>query len=354
MLNTSMLDLVQGITNVMLSTGPQDAATAGDAPMSLVQTEKHGQSRFLDGTFASEEGSRDYKLFVPAAYRGQPLPLVVMLHGCRQDPEDFAAGTRMNAIAEDMQCLVVYPGQSRSANGYNCWNWFNEDDQRRGAGEPAIIAGITREVIANWHCDARRTYVAGLSAGGAMAVIMGTTYPDMFAAIGVHSGLAYAGARDVHSALLAMRKGGPLMLSHPEHGALVTRPARAMAAIVFHGDQDKTVHPDNGDRVMEQLTPNGNLGVVDASGEAATGCDVTVEQSEVQDGHAFTRTIHHCDDGKPVAEQWLVHGAGHAWSGGSDSGSYTDGKGPDASREMLRFFLSQRLAKKVVPQAHAD
>jgi poly(hydroxyalkanoate) depolymerase family esterase len=274
-------------------------------------------------------------LYVPSSYRGQPLPLVVMLHGCKQDPDDFAAGTRMNAVAEELHCLVVYPGQSRNANGLNCWNWFNAIDQRRDQGEPAIIAGITRELIAGWHVDPRRIYVAGLSSGAAMAVIMGATYPDLYAAIGVHSGLAYAGAHDVHSAMRAMRNGAPVTLQHPDHGLASTPGTAAMATIVFHGDMDTTVHPDNADQVIAQSAPN----PVDGEPEVEPG--IRVERGSVPDGHSYTRTIHHDRDGVAVAEQWLVHGAGHAWSGGSAEGSYTDPRGPDATREMLRFFLSQ-------------
>ncbi|MGI4847118.1 MAG: extracellular catalytic domain type 1 short-chain-length polyhydroxyalkanoate depolymerase [Janthinobacterium lividum] len=333
-----MLEIVQGFTNVMLSTGEQAAETLEHSAMAAEQALQHGQARFLDGQWRGDAGARDCKLFVPAAYHGQPLPLIVMLHGCRQDPADFAAGTRMNALAEEMACLVLYPGQSRSANGFNCWNWFSQDDQQRGLGEPAIIAGMTRHIINTWHVDTARVYVAGLSAGGAMAVIMGKTYPDLFAAIGVHSGLAYAGAHDMQSALRAMRIGAPLALSHPEHGALLTPASKTMATIVFHGDSDTTEHPDNGDRVIEQITP-----APMASGEPPPQCDLTIVRGEVDQGHAFTRTIHHCNDSvAAVAEQWVVHGAGHAWSGGSNDGSYSDPKGPDASREMLRFFLSQQ------------
>lgn len=335
--NTTMLDIVQSITNVMLSTGEQDLAYRQDSPLAVSQSLIHGRLRFLEGSWSAEAGSRDYKLYVPTSYAGKPLPLLVMLHGCRQDPDDFAAGTRMNLIAEEIGCLVLYPGQSRSANGFNCWNWYNQDDQHRGLGEPAIIAGLAREIIANWHVDSSRVYVAGLSAGGAMAVIMGKTYPDLFAAIGVHSGLSYAGAHDVSSALLAMREGAPLALSHPEHGPVLTPAARAMATIVFHGDHDTTVHPDNGDRVIEQVSPP------DQSDDGQPGrCELIVEKGEADQGYAYTRTIHRCRQRQvALAEQWLVHGAGHAWSGGSGNGSYSDPKGPDASREMMRFFLSQ-------------
>jgi poly(hydroxyalkanoate) depolymerase family esterase len=150
-----------------------------------------GEGRTVSGSVTNAAGTRAYRLYVPSGYRGQPLPLVVMLHGCSQTPDDFATGTTMNAVAEENDCLVAYPGQTQSANGSNCWNWFLDTDQRRDRGEPSIIADITKEIARGYSIDVARTYVAGLSAGGAMAAIMATTYPDVFAAAGIHSGLAY-------------------------------------------------------------------------------------------------------------------------------------------------------------------
>ena len=273
---------------------------------------------FGSGSYTNAAGSRDYKLYVPSTYTGQPAPLVVMLHGCTQDPDDFARGTQMNMLAEETGCLVVYPSQSRQANASRCWNWFNAVDQRRDQGEPSIIAGITRQVMQEHAVDPAQVYVAGLSAGGAMATIMGTLYPELYSAVGVHSGLPFASAHDLPSALAAMK--GDFQRRH--------QAGKPIPIIVFHGDQDKTVHPANGDQLMAHARDN-----TDA---------MAVEPGHVPDGHAFTRTTHKRADGKVHAEHWVIHGAGHAWSGGSAQGSYTDGKGPDASREMLRFFATQR------------
>lgn len=273
--------------------------------------------KFLTGSFTNDAGTRAYKLYTPAAYHGQALPLVVMLHGCTQNPDDFAAGTRFNAIAEEEPCLVLYPAQAHSANSSRCWNWFNAADQQRGRGEPSIIAGMTREIIDTYHVDPARVYIAGLSAGGAMAIVMGTAYPELYAAAGIHSGLPYAAAKDLPSALAAMKGSG----APPANARL-----DAIPVIVFHGDRDQTVHPRNGDHIMRQSMPP----------QAAAD----VERGQIRDGHAYTRTVHEDHNGKVVAEQWLVHGAGHAWSGGSSRGSYTDRKGPDASQEMMRFFTT--------------
>ncbi len=275
--------------------------------------------KFVDGSFTNAAGMRTYKLYIPSTYTGAKVPLVVMLHGCTQDPDDFANGTQMNLLAEEMGCLVVYPAQSQQANASRCWNWFSAVDQTRGQGEPSIIAGITETIIHNYAVDTDQVYVAGLSAGGAMATIMGTLYPELYAAVGVHSGLPFASAKDLPSALAAMK--GNFGRSAPG--------AKSVPIIVFHGDKDTTVHPACGEEIVKQ-------------GAHASAREVVIEPGRVPDGHAYTRTVHQRADGTPQVEQWLIHGAGHAWSGGSAHGSYTDGKGPDASREMMRFFQTKR------------
>jgi len=285
-----------------------------------------GQPQFASGVFHCRAGSRRYKLFVPGCYVGQPMPLLVMLHGCLQDPDDFALGTQMNAVAEERGCLVLYPAQGRDANHARCWNWFSALDHERGQGEPAIIAGMAREVMAHYPVIQSQVYIAGLSAGGAMAVIAGTLYPDLFSAVGVHSGLPFAAARDLPSALGAMRRGASRARAALSAGQPV---------IVFHGDQDRTVHPVNGEDVLAQGLRS------HPEGERANPARLA---GRVPDGHAFTLTAHWLDDGSPLGEHWVIHGAGHAWSGGSADGSYTDPRGPDASREMMRFFSAARSA----------
>jgi poly(hydroxyalkanoate) depolymerase family esterase len=279
-------------------------------------------TRFIEGTFSNAAGSRTYKLFIPSRYQGKPHPLIVMLHGCTQSPDDFAAGTRMNFLAEEQNCFVAYPEQPSGANQAKCWNWFRTGDQQRGGGEPSLIAGITRQIMRDHAIDPKRVYVAGLSAGGAAAAIMAATYGDLYAAVGIHSGLACGAASDLPSAFMAMRQG-----SGPE---TLEKVGSVMPTIVFHGDRDTTVHPDNGDQILQQSAK-------------ATSPGTKVLRGRVPDGHAYTRTMVTDQSGRVISEHWNVHGAGHAWSGGSPAGSYTDPRGPDATREMLRFFLARKL-----------
>jgi poly(hydroxyalkanoate) depolymerase family esterase len=288
--------------------------------------------RFLLASYSNRSGTRAYKTYIPARGEGERRPLVVMLHGCKQNADDFAAGTRMNELAGEMGFIVAYPEQASSANRSGCWNWFHAADQHRDRGEPSLIAGITREVIARYNVDARRVYVAGLSAGGAMAAIMGHAYPDLYAAVGIHSGLAYAAARDLPSALAAMR--GLRSTLDPRYGAAAFQ---TVPTIVFHGDLDTTVHSRNGEQVIVQASPTVNDLLTPAFAPQ------TVEKGE-ESGRRYTRTTQADATGKPALEHWLVHGAGHAWSGGSPKGSYTDPRGPNATRAILNFFLLTRTA----------
>ena len=285
-----------------------------------------GAGDFIAGTHSHAGLTRAYKLYVPPGAAGRSLPLVLMLHGCTQDPDDFAAGTAMNERAREMGFFVLYPAQSASANASRCWNWFKHNHQQRGRGEPALIADLVRTLMHTHGIDARRVYVAGLSAGGAMAAIVATAYPEVFAAVGVHSGLPQGAAGSVSEALAAMRGGGKAATTPG------TRPPQ-VPTIVFHGDLDATVHPRNGEQVIAAALHA-------AAGAAGPMPAAQVQQGVSREGRRYTRTTHPGLQGRLLAEHWLVHGAGHAWSGGQASGSFTDVDGPDATREMLRFFFA--------------
>ena len=271
---------------------------------------------FTAGSYTDASSTLAYKLFSPPVCSGKLLPLVVMLHGCTQNPDDFAAGTGMNDAALERGCFVLYPAQAQRANPSRCWNWFKHNHQQRGRGEPALLAAMTRSVIDRCAIDPQRVYVAGLSAGGAMAAILGDAYPELFAAVGVHSGLPTGAANDMPSAFTAMKGGAAARAASTNPGP---------PTIVFHGDQDGTVHPVNGERV---------------AGAASSRAVALTEHFDNTNGRAATRHTYGDREGRVVAEHWVVHGAGHAWSGGSQRGSYTDSQGPDATREMLRFFAA--------------
>ncbi len=284
--------------------------------MTTTQLDLPAGAQFLSLEHNGVSDSRDYRLYVPAIQPKGPMPLIVMLHGCTQSPEDFAIGTGMNGLAEQFGCLIAWPAQPQGANVQKCWNWFRPEDQARDRGEPALIAGIVGDILRAYPADPARVYVAGLSAGGAAAAIMGATYPELFAAVGIHSGLPVGGAQDVPSAFAAMRVGST--------GKAVPV---AVPAIVFHGLADQTVHPKNGEAVVAQaMQTRSGLKRIRISGTS-------------EGGRSYQQTRHDDVKGHSIIEHWEIDGAGHAWAGGQPSGSYTDPTGPDASREMLRFFL---------------
>ena len=313
------------------------ADEAGEAVAERVST----PGRFVASSFTGATGTRAFKLFAPAGFEGESLPLVVMLHGCTQDPDDFAAGTRMNELAQAEGFFVLYPAQAARSNSHKCWNWFSPADQRRGSGEAALLAGMVRHVLQTHPIDPDRVYVAGLSAGGAMAAILAGEYPDLFAAAGVHSGVASGAAHDVASAFSVMKNGPVAAPSWPSAGATswptparesqAAAPSRTSApVIVFHGDADPTVVAANGDAVIAAAL-RGVDAVADKVAAAGAAGKRRVRRTVWRSPGAR-------DDAPTLAEHWVVEGAPHAWSGGASAGSYTDPDGPDASRAMLRFF----------------
>ena len=328
--------------NFVLSPSPerspsaQPSAFMPPAPAAPV----HRPGAFTESTLQFKGEQYAYRLYVPAspvassAADGSatfgPLPLVVLLHGCRQNALDFSRGTGMNALADEHQIVVLYPEQLSKANSGGCWNWFEPSHQTR-SGEPGMIAALTRKTIAasqgDVQIDPDRVYIAGLSAGGAMSAVVAELYPDIFAAVGVHSGLPAGAAQSMIGAFGAMRRGGPVQT------------ATAMPTIIFHGTADKTVHPDNGEHASDAAQAAlGNSGLALVKNEHIM---------RAKDQRPAKRTAYRDDKGKPYVEHWTVENGGHAWSGGLAAGSYTDPQGPSASRAMLAFFLQH---KKQAPQ----
>lgn len=306
--------------DVLLALKAHRGRSANPAPTgSDENSPDHCQDRFRSRRFLDASGSLNYKLYVPVDHAGRKLALVVMLHGCTQDPDDFARGTRMNALAEEFGLIVAYPHQPRTANAQGCWNWFDTRHQERGRGEPALLAGLAQALAAEFNIDSDRVFVAGLSAGGAMADVLSVTHPDVFAAVGVHSGLPHGAATDVMSAFDAMKGNAK---------PVARRNRSRSRKIIFHGSIDTTVAPSNGQMVLE-MARSGSPDLQEVTVETLAG------------GKRTVRTLLGPAEGRTVAEHWVIMGGGHAWSGGDRSGTYTDATGPDASREMIRFFLER-------------
>ncbi|MEO5580199.1 MAG: PHB depolymerase family esterase [Gemmatimonadaceae bacterium] len=309
---------------------PAAVAAAADTPATAA-------GQFVWRELPTDGGVRRYRLYLPSGYDGKrPYPLVVMLHGCTQDADNIARGTRMNSAADARKIVIAYPEQPASANALRCWNWFEPAHQQRDGGEPALIAGITRQVMKDTNIDSARVYIAGVSAGAAMALTLMYGYPDLYAAVGMHSGIAYGIAASVGEGMKAMGAGAnePGVL-----GAIAMRVmgerARPIPAIVFHGGADKAVKVVNAGQVVSQLN-DANAHAAKQPAPAAGAMPVT-RRGETGGGYHYSLVVQGSDAG--LIEQWTVDELAHAWSGGSPDGTYTDARGPDATAEMLRFFL---------------
>lgn len=318
------------------------------------------ESAFADGVYSCDSLSLHYKLFVPDRVSDKPAPLLLMLHGCGQNAQDFSTGTQMNAIAQAAGMYVIYPTQSSSANANNCWNWFVPKHQRRDSGEPAALSALTRQIMDSHPIDPQHVFVAGLSAGGAMALILAEQYPDLYSAVGVHSGLPSGAASSMMEAFSLMNRSAagesisPELLSTlgagvPDEGTSVDRQSSGEDSgqgryhpplIVFHGDKDQTVNCANADRIvvgwLEKQTAK--LGAANWQPTSLTHATDSGRRSVVTTYSAGELPR------QAACEYWRLIDGGHSWSGGDASGSYTDAMGPDASVEMVRFFLERSAA----------
>lgn len=312
----------------------------------LLQRAHASAGTFVQYTYTGSAGSRPYAVYTPVNYQvGTVVPLIVMLHGCTQTPTDFAAGTQMDDLADQDRFIVVYPQQTSANNSLSCWNWFLPADQARGSGEPAIIAGIVQTVeqtTSQWTIDANRVYVAGMSAGAAMAVIMAATYPDIFAAMGSASGLEYQAATSQTAASTAQSQGGP---DPTQQGQVAFNAmgsaARVVPTIVFQGESDFTVAPVNGDQIVQQWMQTDHLASAGTYNASFTSPATTTSgQVSGSGGHSYTVQTWNDNQGTEIEEYWKINGMGHAWSGGSSSGSFTDPNGPSATNAMYTFFIN--------------
>lgn len=291
----------------------------------VVADEKNGGDEFVEDIHVSRYATLKFKLYIPPGKLTESRPLLLMLHGCAQNPDDFSEGTRANDFARKQGWFVLYPEQSQHANPQRCWNWFKTRHQERGRGETAVLSSLVLSVAERYNVDASRVHVAGLSAGGAMAMVLGRAHPELFASVGVHSGLPVGIAKDAASALALMRDGPPARQQENTSSAHPVPPT-----IVFHGTRDTVVSPRNGEAIFASFSLDNQR-------------PAHIERG-IAGGRRFTRKINSDLAGKVRSELWLIDGAGHAWSGGGANGSYADSEGPDATSQMFRFFAEHPLS----------
>ncbi len=324
-----------GILPALALTASCASAGPGAAPAT---TEIRG-GVVVTGTIELQGESRSYQAFVPAAHRpGVALPLLVVLHGCTQTATDIAIGSRMNEVAEDLGFLVLYPEQPDRYQIQRCWRWYDPEHRARDSGEPAAIAAMTREVAELYGTDPDRVYVAGISAGALMALSAALAYPDLYAAVGVHSGGAYGVASDVGGALALMRNGAPGAVAAADDAwRSMGEHARLLPLIVLHGEADAVVQPRNADDLLAQWRA-----LATRNGRPLTAEEDSLEENGRQVRRVRYRAGTGSAAGEVVIERWMIAGLGHAWSGGSPEGSYSDPQGPEASRVIMRFLLEHR------------
>lgn len=306
------------------------------------------------GSFiAGSYGGKTYKLYVPSQYdASKSYQLYVMLHGCTQDATQFSTATKMNVLSEEKGFLVLYPEQDASSNSTKCWNWFETSHQSRGSGEPCVIAGMVESIKASYSIQNDQVYVAGFSAGAAMSVIMGATYPDVFSGIVVGSGLEYKAAINMTQAFIAMSSGGPNPIQRGRDAyKAMGNSAKPLKVIVFHGTSDYTVNKVNGDQVISQWLVTNSLAATGTEGWLDNQADY-MHNLQIPSGKSYTVYVYKAQDEKVWMKKVNILNMGHAWSGGSSQGSYTDPQGPDASRMMWEFFQSDLEPPEDIPGFH--
>ena len=314
---------------------------------------------FVDGTFSSDAGTRRWRLWVPSRYdKSRRHPLVVLLHGCTQDPDDLARGTRVSEHADRRDVLVLLPEQPESANPKKCWNWYDPAHQQRDGGEPALIAGMTRQVAGEWAVDPQQVHIAGISAGAAMAAILAVTYPDVYASVALHSGIAYRAAANVMEGVGVMTTGAPdsPRLARLAYDAMGAR-ARVIPAIIVQGAADPVVKPINAIHTRDMwLAMNALARGIGSSGNAVADASHVTPDRRSEAHVSGLDAVTECYGARTSkseceVEVLTVAGLGHAWSGGSKLGTFTDERGPDATDAILRFLLAHPMPNGAAPNA---
>lgn len=324
--------------------------------LAFLHTAAYGGS-WVRGTVKNSFGSRDYKLWLSSGYRKEkPVPLVLMLHGCMQTAEDLATISGMNALADENNFLVVYPEQVAAANPLRCWNWFDAKHQGRDEGEPALIAAVVQGIHSSYTIHARRVYVVGISAGGAMAVVMAANYPELFAGLGVIAGEEYKAATTVEAGLASMKAGGPDpnqqgLLAYQAMQKSLAGTKKRMPVIAFHGSKDPYLNPLNTDQLIAQWAQTNDYLDDGKDNDSVSIQSPNETKGAVPNGYSYTRSQYKDSGGRLLMEKWIVESLGHAWPGSPIPNQFADPKGPKASAEIWRFFGETNLDSSVSPDA---
>ncbi|AWH53533.1 PHB depolymerase esterase [Stenotrophomonas sp. ESTM1D_MKCIP4_1] len=286
------------------------------------------------GVYGNVYGAREYQVWVPANYQpSQPLPLLLVLHGCVTGPNLMGEASGFNDVADTEGFIVVYPRQNVTANPMRCWNFPLPVNQARGSGEPSILAGIVDEVKAGYAVDPRRVYVTGISAGGAMTATMLACYSDVFAAGAIHAGGMYKGATTVSGSAYALLAGS--IYSPDSNGRLAWQCSgspkpRPLPVLVFHGSADSTVNPINGQQAVRQFLQTNDLADDGLDNDSVKYVPTSTYQGQVPGGRSYTVDTY-AYNGRVLAQHYVVQGMGHAWSGSQTGLPFTDAQGPDAT-----------------------
>jgi len=300
--------------------------------------------RIESGSYYSFNGMRSYKVFLPSNHSESTnhgkIPVIIALHGCMQDSESFAAGTRLNEWAEKLGFAVYYPEQSKFFNIYNCWNWFLPTNQMKNTGEAELIMGGLKKVTREFSLNKDKTFLLGMSSGGAVVSILANCYPRSFQAVATHHGTMYKAASDVFSAKEVVYNGSKIA---PEVAAAkgyscsgFTPKKNPLPAVIIHGSRGAVMRAIHATQVESELRIFNDYldnGIRDNSLDD----EMTFEKFTPDNLYSYD-VVTWSHRGRPYIKRYMIETLGHAWSGGDNQYEFNDPHGPDATKIILDFF----------------